>query len=541
MLVELQVTDLGVIEHLDLVMGAGMTAVTGETGAGKTLVVEAIELLVGGRADPVMVRAGAEEAVVEGRFVLGDDDELVLRRVVPRSGRSRAYVNGAMATAGALAEWGARLVDLHGQHDHQSLLGVAVQRAALDRFGGVDLAPLVEARAALAELEQRRSALGGDPRARARELELVAFQVREIDAAAITGADEDDRLEAEEDQLADASAHQEAAQAATALLTADGGAGEQLAAAVAALDGRAPFAVLLERVRAAAAEVSDLTGEIRDAGERIEDDPRRLADVRARRSLLHDLKRKYGETLADVLAYGEEARARVAELEAHDALAAELDAAAEQARSEVQAAEAVVGAARRSAAPRLGAAVEERLRTLALPKARLVVEVGDDEPGDDVRFLFSANPGVSAQPLQKVASGGELARAMLALRLVLSEAPDTLVFDEVDAGIGGEAAVTVGRALAELGARHQVLVVTHLAQVAAAADHQVAVRKQASRTQTRTSVIPLTAEDREAELARMLSGRDTPTAREHARELLADRGTVAPATRSRGGRTRKAG
>ena len=215
MLSELVVTDLGVVSELAVVIGPGMTALTGETGAGKTLVVEAIDLLVGGRADGGLVRHGADEAIVEGRFEVGDDD-VVLRRVVPREGRSRAYVNGRLATVGELADWGRRLVDLHGQHQHQSLLAAAVQRSALDHFAGIDLEPLIAARKALAALEEQLAALGGDDRERARELDLLRFQLEEIDAAAITDVDEDDRLDAEEDLLGDALQHREAAAAAVA-------------------------------------------------------------------------------------------------------------------------------------------------------------------------------------------------------------------------------------------------------------------------------------------------------------------------------------
>ena len=213
MLSELAVTDLGVIRQLSLVLPEGMVAVTGETGAGKTLVVEAIDLLMGGRAEPSMVRHGADEAVVEGRFVVAGD-EVVLRRVVPASGRSRAYIDGALATAGALSELGATLVDLHGQHDHQSLLAPAVQREALDRFGAVDLEPLTRARQQLADVDRRLAELGGDERARAREIDLLRFQVDELSAAGIDDPDEDQRLAVEEDALADALAHQEAALAA---------------------------------------------------------------------------------------------------------------------------------------------------------------------------------------------------------------------------------------------------------------------------------------------------------------------------------------
>ncbi|MEZ5144999.1 MAG: DNA repair protein RecN [Acidimicrobiales bacterium] len=520
MLEELVVRDLGVIHELSLVLGEGMTAVTGETGAGKTLVVEAIELLVGGRADGTVVRAGADEARVEGRFSLGDE-EIVLARVVPRSGRSRAYLDGSLATVGALADAGRRLVDLHGQHDHQSLLAMSVQRDAVDRFGRVDLAPLHGARAALGDVEARLTALGGDERERAREVDLLRFQVDELTAADLVDPDEDAVLEREEDLLGDAAAHRDAAAAAAASLSTDGGAADALAAALGVLAGRAPFAELELRLAAAAAEVGDVAAEVRAIGEAIDDDPARLDEVRARRRLLHELRRKYGDTLRDVMAYRDEATARLAELASRDELARALEEERERALAAVRAAEAAVGAARRAAAPKLAKATQRNLADLAMEKARLTVAIGDD-PGDEVTMCLAANPGAPPLPLAKVASGGELARTMLALRLVLSEAPPTLVFDEVDAGIGGTAAVAVGRALAQLGGHHQVLVVTHLPQVAAFADHQVVVTKGTTRGRTSTRVATVAGEDREVEIARMLSGSPgSGTAREHARELLA--------------------
>jgi DNA repair protein RecN (Recombination protein N) len=520
MLAELVVTDLGVIDRLSLVLGPGMTAVTGETGAGKTMIVEAIELLVGGRVDPSMVRTGADEAVVEGRFVLGDD-EVILRRVVPRKGRSRAYVDGGLAAVANLAECGALLVDLHGQHDHQSLLSATSQRAALDRFGGVDLEPLRALRKELAALDEQLAALGGDERERAHELDLLRFQQRELDAARVEDPLEDDILEAEEDALGDAVAHQEAAAGAVEALSSDGGAGGLLAAALAGLDGRAPFVSATERLRGLAAELSDVTSELRGAVEDIEDDPERLATVRDRRRLLHELKRKYGDTLPDVMAYHVEIADRVAALESRDATAAALEAQRKELLERVGEAEAAVGLARRAAAPQLGAATEANLRALAMPRARLEVTVGPD-PGDEVVFRLAANPGSAPLPLAKVASGGELARSMLALRLVLTEAPDTLVFDEVDAGVGGEAATAVGRSLSALGARHQVLVVTHLPQVAAFGDAQLQVAKRVTGEQTSVTVTLLDDEQRVVEIARMLSGSpDSPTARQHADELLA--------------------
>lgn len=531
-LVELGVVDLGIIDRMSLVLGTGMTALTGETGAGKTMVVGAIDLLLGGRADATLVRAGAAEAVVEGRFDV-DGDELILTRVVPADGRSRAYVNGRMATAAALADAAGRLVELHGQHAHQSLLSGTTQRDAVDRFAGIDLDPWREARRQRRALEAELGELGGDAGARAREADLLRYQVEELAAAGLGAPDEDEHLDREEDLLSGAVDHRTAAAHAVAALHDDDGAVDGLGSAIAALDGHGPFTDLVERLRAAQADVADVGTLIRDLGEGIDDDPERLAEIRVRRQLLLDLRRKYGTapgedgrpgtgTLADVLAYERDTADRLARLEGHDARAADLEARLTAARAAEAAAAAAVGTARRAAARPLAAAVEGHLGALAMAAAKVQVAVGDTDPGDDVTFLLAANPGSPAAPLTKVASGGELARTMLALRLVLSHAPGVLVFDEVDAGIGGAAAVAVGRALAALGDRHQVLVVTHLPQVAAYADHQVHVAKSARRGATTTSATPLTAADRVKELSRMLSGStDSDQVQRAAQELLA--------------------
>jgi DNA repair protein RecN (Recombination protein N) len=450
----------------------------------------------------------------------------VLARVVPAEGRSRAYVDGRLAPVSALAEHGAALVDLHGQHAHQSLLAPATQREALDRFAGVDLERLRAARRRVADVDAALASLGGDPRARARALDLLRHQVAELERARLEDPDEDQALEAEEDELADAVAHQAAAATSHAALTTDGGASDAVATALAAVAGRRPFASVEERLRSLAAELDDVAADARAVGEAIADDPERIELVRQRRALLHDLRRKYGDTLEEVIAFARRAGEELAELESHDERAGALDAERAAALAELASAAAEVGAARRGGAAAMGSAVEAVLRQLAMPRAVVEVEVGSVDPGDDVRLLLGANPGERTAPLSKVASGGELARAMLALRLVLldraGEGSRSLVFDEVDAGIGGEAALAVGRSLAALGARHQVLVVTHLPQVAAFADAQVQVSKDVVDDRTVAAVRRLDDRDRVVELSRMLSGQpESAAARGHAEELLA--------------------
>ncbi len=529
MLTELHIENLGVIERIEIMLDPGLTAVTGETGAGKTMLVEAIELLVGGRADASMVRHGADEARIDGRLITPDGSEMVLTRVIPTTGRSRAYVNGRLAAVASLAEAAADAVDLHGQHAHQSLLSVATQRAALDEYGAVDLEPLRAARARLTEIDAELAALGGDERARAREIDLLRFQVDELDAADVVDAGEDERLDAEESVLADATAHLDAASAVVASMSDDGGAHDAIATALGAIDGRSPFAQQAVRLRDVLAELDDLVAEVRATGEHIDESPERLAEIRERRQVLKNLRRKYGDDLAAVMVFHAESADRLAELEQFDERAAELDRARQTAlAAELVAAEAV-GRRRREVGPLLASAVEIELRRLAMPHVSVGVEIGDhpdDHPGDRIQFLLAANPGSPLLPLTRVASGGELARAMLALRLVLSHAPGrsedgrTLVFDEVDAGVGGAAADAIGNALAQLGRSHQVLVVTHLAQVAAAADEQIAVTKTVRDGETFALAAPINGEHRVAEIARMLSGSTTDSALDHARELL---------------------
>jgi DNA repair protein RecN (Recombination protein N) len=520
----LRVHDLGVIDDVTVDFGAGMTVLTGETGAGKTLLVEALTLLLGSRADPTMVRAGAAESSVEARFVDDGDDELIVARSVVAGGRSRAWIDGRMAPMSALAEASTSVIELHGQHQHRSLVHPATQRQSLDHYGHIDLSELRATSAALRSLTEERAALGGDAQQRAREADLLRYQIEEIDSAAIEDPEEDDRLEIEEDRLAAAGALRLAAAAALEALSeapADS-ALDRMAEVSGALGGHPPLAELDGRVRATMAELSDLAIELRAVVETWDDNPERLAQVRGRRQHFHELERKYGATLAEVVAFAAEAGRQLAAIEEREHRSGVLDADIAAARETLSRAEGRVAAARRSAAPSLAAEIQATLRTLAMESARFEVAVDGDGPADQVSFLLGANPGEPLLPLAKVASGGELARTMLAVRLALTDSPGVLVFDEVDAGIGGTAATAVGTALAALGRRSQVLVVTHLPQVAAQADHHLLVRKTEADGRTRSEVTPLGEEDRVVELSRMLSGSpESQAARTHARELLA--------------------
>lgn len=536
MLVELVVRNLGVIENVTVLPGASMTALTGETGAGKTLIVGAVSLLLGARADAVMVRVGCDEARIDGRFER-DGIEVVLSRVVTSAGRSRAYIDGLPVTIAQLEEVGAGLVDLHGQHAHQSLLSATAQRDALDAYGLVDRTVLVEARSRMAELDRQLAALGGDERARARELDLLRFQAAEIDQAKLDDPDEDRVLALEEDLLADALAHRDAAATALGALRDDGGARDALGVAGAALARRSPFTAIETRLQTLLAELDDVIAELRGSVDSIEDDPQRLDELRARRQLIRDVLRKYGESISVVTGYRETLAQQIEDLSSHEERAATIEAEREKLRVQMISAGVKIRDQRRGASAKLAAAIERRLADLAMPKAKVGIEVLDSpdalgvDEGSDVRFLLAANPGSPLQALSKVASGGELARTMLALRLALLEGrvalggiPDTLIFDEVDAGIGGQAAVAVGQALAELGGGRQVIVVTHLPQVAARGTDHLVVEKLSTGKATSTVVTRQDREGRIVELARMLAGHpDSESGRRHAEELLDER------------------
>ncbi|MYB25162.1 MAG: AAA family ATPase [Acidimicrobiia bacterium] len=533
MLTDLVVRNMVLIEELALEFADGMTVLTGETGAGKTLLTQAVGLLAGGRANPGLIRTGAAETEVEGRFIGSDGEELVVRRVVPANGRGRAYLNGRLAPLSALQEAVGDRVDICGQHNHQALLRPAVRRSALDRFAGVDTGPLAAARRRCAALSERLAALGGDERTRARELDVLEHQLAILDAAALGDHREEEQLEASERLLTEAAAIREAAAGAACLLGADGPAGEALGTAQSRLDPFDPLAGPADRLRGLIAEATDLAAELRRVADEVREDPVRLAEVVERRALLAGLRRRFGATLAEVMDFADGARRRLAELQdaegAAARLASELEAAQEAERAEA----ARLGECRRRTAPALGEAVTAELRHLAMPNARLSLRVGAD-PGDEVDFLLAVNSGAEPAPLTQVASGGELSRGMLALHVVLLAAPPTVLLDEVDAGIGGEAGNSVGRALARLAKQRQTLVVTHLAQVAAYADGHVSLQKRDDGAEARISARVLDGQERLVELARMLSGSPrSGSARRHAAELLgrasAERGEPPPA------------
>jgi DNA repair protein RecN (Recombination protein N) len=548
---ELAISGLGVIEEATLDLAPGLTVVTGETGAGKTMVVTALELLLGARADANLVRAGSSTAVASAvvrpvpaaaaDWADDDAEELVVSRELRAEGRSRARIAGGLAPVSALAEVLGRHVEVHAQHEHVRLARPDVQRALLDRSAGDPharvLARYREAHTRWRELVARRDAVRADARERARELDRLRAEIAEIDAAALD-PDRDGDIDRELDVLAHAEELQLAAVEASAALGADG-ASEPVGIAVAALrrlDVEDPTLVeLTERASALAAELTELAVDVRTFGEDVAADPERLASLQARKATLQGLTRKYGVGVADVVAYADEARATLARLEAEDEDAGQLDARVADAFADASAIAADVHRGREHAAEALAETVDGHLADLEMPHARFSVAVeplpdGDlgADGADRVTFLLAANPGEPARPLAQAASGGERSRVSLAVEVALADVDDAevLVFDEVDAGIGGATAMAVGEKLARLtsgaaGTPRQVLCVTHLAQLAAFADVHHVVEKGLRDGRTVTTTRRVDDDARASELARMLGGTtDAGAGLDHARELL---------------------
>jgi DNA repair protein RecN (Recombination protein N) len=550
MLLELRIRDYAVIDRLAVRLAPGLNVLSGETGAGKSIVVGALSLLLGERGSSEVVRAGADRAVVEGVFDVGDrrdilelleeqgveaeDGLLILRREVAAGGRGRAWVNGAASTAASLGELGRRLVDLHGQHEHQSLLRAEEQRAIVDAYAECAAlaravrsahAAWLEAQRRLLELERRRAEI--EQRA-----DLLRFQAEEIESVRVWEGEEEQldaearRLEhAEELTRLSGALHQ-------ALYAAEDSVTERLGELRRTLDHliridpqQAEARELLESAFYAVDELGRRMGEY---AARVEHDPGRLEEIRRRKDVLFRLRAKYGPTLADVIATGRRARE---ELEALDRAALDrraLEKEEAEARAELERLAAELSQKRAAAAARLASEVEAILPELGLDGGRFRVvleplpEIGADG-AESVEFRVALNVGFEPRPLARVASGGELSRVMLALKTILArlDRVPSLVFDEIDTGIGGVTAHHVGEKLRQVAECHQVLVITHLPQIAARADHHLRVEKLDAGGRAATRLTELAGEERVRELARMLGGDpDSAASLEHARELL---------------------
>ncbi|WP_327091769.1 DNA repair protein RecN [Nonomuraea sp. NBC_01738] len=557
---EVRIQGLGVIDEAVLELSPGFNVVTGETGAGKTMVITGLGLLFGGRADPSRIRPGADKAMVEGTLVIEaggrvaqqvediggevEDGELIISRTVSAEGRSRAWLGGRTVPVGTLTYLADDLVAVHGQMDQQRLLQPARQRASLDRYAGDELVKPLRAYGQAYKRHKQVGALLDElttrARERAQEADLLRFSLEEIEKADPKPG-EDAELRGEEERLSHADALRGAATTAHTALLGDpmegaGGTqdvisllGEARAAVEAVRDYDAQLAGVADRLAEAGYLISDVATDLAAYAESIEADPTRLAVVQERRSLLTGLIRKYAEDSAGVVAWAQRSAARLTELEGDDERIGELTHEHEELTARLTELAADLTKVRTAAAERFGQAVTDELTALAMPHARVVVQLAQSadfgpEGVDEVELRMAAHPAAPPLPLNKGASGGELSRVMLAIEVVFAGADPvpTFVFDEVDAGVGGKAAVEIGRRLARLARTAQVIVVTHLPQVAAFADQHLVVEKASDGSVVRSGVVTLTHEGRVRELSRMLAGlEDSELGRAHAEELLA--------------------
>jgi DNA repair protein RecN (Recombination protein N) len=550
MLAELRIRNFALIENLALRLGPGLNVLTGETGAGKSIIVGALSLLLGERASADVVRSGADRAAIEGVFEVGrrnailrlldergievDSGVVVLKREVVAEGRSRAWINGTPATASLLGELGALLVDLHGQHEHQTLLRRDEQRAILDAYAGSEpLAAEVaaayraaqEVRSQIAELEARRREV-------AQRADFLRFQVDEIEAAELV-ADEEDTLE---EQIRRLSHAEELISLATALADSLTTGDEALSSGLGALRRSLDQLVRIDPSQVGLSELHDtayyaleeLGSRLADYAGSVEHDPARLDAMRRRQDLIFRLCSKYGASVADVMAFGASARAELDLLEGAGGRFGALQRRESEMRTELERLAAELTRHRTEAAAALAGEVEAVLPELGMEGGRFRVAVLPlTEPGaagaEEIEFRVSLNRGFEARPLAQVASGGELSRVMLAVKTILArlDAVPTLVFDEVDAGIGGRVALQVGEKMRSVAATHQVFAITHLPQIAARAHNHLHVRKRETGGRVATEVEELDARARVEEVARMLGGdSDSRVSLDHARELL---------------------
>ncbi len=575
MLTELHIRNFAIIEQLTLTFDAGFTVFTGETGAGKSIILDAVEALMGARAESALVRSGAERALIEGTFrleararpavhaileredLLDDPDYLTLGREIRANGRSVARLNGRTVNAALLREVGAHLVDLHGQSEHLSLLRPRQHIRLLDRYAGCEdlLAAYRSTLRRLQAVRRERARLSAEAQDAARRADLLAYQVNEIEAAALT-ADEEERLQAERSRLANAETLSALAQRALQALDE----GAPTAPAATDLVGEAAEALehlraldagqeaLSQQVGAALETLSESARLLRLYLEDIEFDPARLDEVEERLELIHNLKRKYGASIAEVLAFAEKARRELESITHSEERLNRLQAEEERLLQTLSHQAQALSKARRAAADALSAAIQSQLTDLRMEGALFRVEFRtrpapdglpmpdgtrlafDRDGHEQAAFLIAPNPGEGFKPLVKIASGGETARLMLALKHVLAQADPvpTLVFDEIDQGIGGRVGAVVGRKMRQLAQSHQVLCITHLPQLAAYGTQHYHVQKHVQGERTHTRVARLEGDARLRELAHML-GDSTETGLAAARRMLQAAGEAPPA------------
>ena len=556
MLTTLRIKNLALVTDLTLELQPGCNVITGETGAGKSIIIGALNLVLGERADRGLIRSGEDSCSVEAVFDVAslrgvplkafleenglepcEDNQLVLKRTFTGAGANRQFINGSATSLSVLATVGERLVDMHGPHDHQSLLDSAKQLLILDAFGRLE-----RDREAFGELVGKRSILGRekaalivDEKTYAQQLDLLRFQVREISEARLQ-PDEETSVEEEFHRARNGAKLLQLSQAALdalsesdhSLLTQAGAVGRTLQELQRVDAGAANLAELHSQAIAA---MHDLQTELSRYAERISVDPARLAELEERLDLIHSLKRKYGATIEEINAFGEEAKKKLESLERRDAELAHIHSELQKLDAEIAKAGQALTARRKKVIPQLAKAVSKQLEDLGFKQSRFDVAIQSQNDAtnqtvkqtglDEIEFQFAPNPGEPAKPLRAIASSGEMARVMLALKTVLAAEDEipVLVFDEVDANVGGETANVVGEKMKQIGVRRQVLCITHLPQVAAPATAHYVVSKQVRNGRTISEIQLLGKRERVTELARMLGGQ-SDAARKHAEALL---------------------
>jgi DNA repair protein RecN (Recombination protein N) len=546
MLKSLKVRNFAIIEKLDIVFSPGLNILTGETGAGKSIIIGALGIVLGERAYTEMIMTGHDSASVEAFFDirshpvledLGIDSSkgILLKRTISRAGKTRAYINDSVVNLQSLGRLGDALVDIHGQHEHQSLLSRDNQMTLLDHFGG-----LKKERQAVGaffeEVSRIRSRLEDlrlGTRERAQKADMLRFQVDEIETSGLAEG-EDVKLEEELEILGNLTKLKELVETSYSLIYSDEGSSvERLSTALeklremVAIDGEASGP--LEALEQALPIAEDAAFSIRELRDRYDIDPARLEQVQERLRVIDNLKKKYGESIEEIIAFGHKAKEELEMIEGADENTETLESELGEKSSELEKAAASLSKKRKKAATALAADIIKALKGLAFEKAEFKVSFGQAQMSstgmDDLEFLFSANKGETPKPLVKVASGGELSRIMLAIKTVLRKVDDipVLIFDEVDAGIGGKTAKNVGKRLKESASGRQVLCITHLPQIASVADVHYLIDKSSTGKRVNVSVSELSGPKREEEIARMLSGKVTETSLEHAREIM-DRG-----------------
>lgn len=545
MLCEISIKNVAVIERLHMEMRGGMTVLTGETGAGKSIIIDSINMLLGDRTNKTLVRYGQKKAVVQGVFrvdpnpeteeFLEDEDQLIITREVTAEGKSTVRINGLMVPLARLRSMAPYLIDIHGQHDNQALLTPSKHVGFLDSFAGNsrEREEYRELYQRYRQLQRQLDELQTDENEKARRIDLLEYQHSEITRAGLRKGEEEE-LKAQRDQVANA--EKIASAAAQAYDNLYGGeeiqsAYDALSSAINSLEEIREFAPEIQQVWESVSDlvytIEDAAHELKEYADRVEYDPQLLDELEERLDLISRLKRKYGNSVEEILAFGKKIEEELSEIQSADEKKAELEQAVQDAEKALAAAANVLTETRRKAGMRLQTEIEQSLQELDMDKSVFRVEVGaagDYTPGgaDHVEFMISTNPGEPLKPLAQIASGGELSRVMLAIKSILADSDhvDTLIFDEIDTGVSGRAAQKIALKLGKIGRSKQVICITHLPQLAAMADNHFLIEKEVTDTAASTAVRLLERDERRTELARITDGDITKTSLEHAEEML---------------------